>query len=164
MSRWKSFKAATNLPASRIVHHLLGCLDEDVSKLVYNETASPEIMDKLNLLKLIERVAVKPENIWVMRETLHSMKQDAGEPITSFAARLKGQARLCGFQKDTKCSVEGCEGTHNIDFTEVVVMGDIVRGLADPEIKAAILGEVEQHTVLDDLVKLIHAKEYRRVI
>ena len=54
MSRWKSFKAATNLPASRIVHHLLGCLDEDASKLVYNETASPEIMDELTLLKLID--------------------------------------------------------------------------------------------------------------
>ena len=60
MSRWKSFKAATNLPAPRIVHHLLGCLDEEVSKLVYNETASPKIMDELTLLKLIERVAVKP--------------------------------------------------------------------------------------------------------
>ena len=162
MSRWKSFKAATNLPAPRIVHHLLGCLDEEVSKLVYNETASPKIMDELTLLKLIERVAVKPENMWLMRETLHSMKQDVGEPITSFAARLKGQARLCGFTKEVGCSKDNCDGKHKLDFTEVVVMGDIVRGLADPEIKATVLGEVEQHTVLDELVKLIQAKEYGR--
>ena len=85
--------------------------------MVYNETASPEIMDELSLLKLIERVAVKPENMWIMRETLHSMKQDVGEPITSFAARLKGQARLCGFTKEVGCSKDNCDGKHKLDFT-----------------------------------------------
>ena len=92
-SRWNSFKAATNIKATKLVHQLLGCLDHNLAKLVYNECA------ELNLLKLIEKVAVKPENVWVTREKLHSMKQDVGELITSFAVRLKGQARPCGFTK-----------------------------------------------------------------
>ena len=90
------------------------------------------------------------------------MKQDVGEPIASFAARLKGKARLYGFSKEVKCEIKGCTGSTTVDFTEVVVMGDVVRGLADNEIKAAVLGEVEQWTNLEDLVSLIQAKEYGR--
>ena len=33
-----------------------------------------------------------------------------------------------------------------------------MRGLADPEIKAIVLGEVEQKTQMEDLVALIQAK------
>ena len=90
---------------------------------------------------LIEKVAIKPENIWVTREKLHSMKQDQGEPVTSFAARLKGQAQLCGFKKTVKCTRPACDQNITVDFTETVVMGDIVRGLADPEIKAIVVLE-----------------------
>ena len=152
-SRWKSFKAATNISANKLVHQLLGCLDNDLAKLVYNECADPENLDELNLLNLIEKVAVKPENVWVTREKLHSMKQDTGEPITSFAARLKSQARLCGFSKTLICKGAGCGHSNTVDFTDTIVMGDLVRGMADPEVKAIVLGEVVQHTELDELVQ-----------
>ena len=163
-SRWESFKIATNLSENKtkLPHQLLSCLENDLAKLLYNECAAPEKLGEPDLLKLIQKVAVQPENMWVTREILHSMKQDVGEPIASFAARLKGQARLCGFSKEVTCEVEGCTGSNTVDFTEVVVMGDIVRGLADNEIKAAVLGEVEQRTKLEDLVSLIQAKEYGR--
>ena len=55
---------------------------------------APEKLEEPDLFKLIQKVAVQPKNIWVTREILHSMKQDVGEPIASFAARLKGKARL----------------------------------------------------------------------
>ena len=77
------------------------------------------------------------------------MTQDAGEPITSYAARLKGQARLCGFKTSVECSARGCNTYNEIDFTDTVVMGDIVRGLADPEVKTIVLGEVEQKNGLE---------------
>ena len=41
-------------------------------------------------------------------------------------------------------------------------MGEIVRGLADADIKTVVLGEVEQKANLDDLVQLIQAKEYAK--
>ena len=117
-SRWNSFKAATNITATKLVHQLLGCL----AKLVYNECAEPEKLDELNLLKLIEKVAVKPENVWVTREKLHSMKQDVGELITSFAVRLKGQARPCGFTKTSICGNVSCGHSNTIDFTNTTGM------------------------------------------
>ena len=109
-SRWASFKVATNLTdnKTKIPHQLLGCLENDLAKLLYNECAAPEKLSEAKLLELIEKVAVQPENVWVTREILHSMKQDVGEPIASFAARLKGQARLCGFQKDVACEAWNC--------------------------------------------------------
>ena len=41
-------------------------------------------------------------------------------------------------------------------------MGELVRGLADTDIKTIVLGEVEQKTELDELIKLIQAKEYAK--
>ena len=34
-SRWRSFKVATNISGDKLVHQLLGCLDSDVTTLVY---------------------------------------------------------------------------------------------------------------------------------
>ena len=81
------FKVATNLSEniSKLPHQLLGCLENDLA---------PEKLSESELLDLIEKVAVQPENVWVTREILHSMKQDVVEPIASFAARLKGHADL----------------------------------------------------------------------
>ena len=47
-----------------------------------------------------------------------------------------------------------------MDFTDEIVMGDFVRGLADSEIKTVVLGEVEQKTNLAELITLIQTKEY----
>ena len=157
------FKSAAGIDDEKVVHQLIGCLDPDLTTLVFNENESPETLNEVDLLALIERVAVKPENVWITREKLHSMTQDAGEPITSYAARLKGQARLCGFKTSVKCIARGCNTYNEIDFTDTVVMGDIVRGLADPEVKTIVLGEVEQKTDLNELIKLIQAKEYAKL-
>ena len=62
---------------------MLGCLDSELASLVYNECAAPEALSEKDLLELIQKVGVKPENVWVVREKLHQMKQDSGEPVTS---------------------------------------------------------------------------------
>ena len=161
-AKWKSFKSAANITGEKKVHQLIGCLDHDLATLLYNENGAPEKLDELNLLDLIESVAVKPENIWVTRTKLHAMSQDSGEPVTSYAARLKGQARLCEFKKSITCEGEGCTKVTEVDFTDTIIMGELVRGLADVEVKKAVLGEVEQKTELDGLIKLIQAKEYAK--
>ena len=70
-SRWESFKVATNLNdsqnLSKLPHQLLSCLEDDLAKLVYNETASPEKLNESRLLQVIEKVAVQSENVWVTR-------------------------------------------------------------------------------------------------
>ena len=78
-SKWNSFKQAASVHSSKVVYQLIGCLDQDLATLLYNENESPETLNEDNLLRLIERVAAKPENIWLTRDNLHSMTQDSGE-------------------------------------------------------------------------------------
>ena len=55
-SKWKSFKLATNISGDKAVHQLLGCLDNDLAGLVYNEQASPQTLSEGDLLELIQKV------------------------------------------------------------------------------------------------------------
>ena len=154
-ARFTSFKIAADVPADKAVHQLLGCLDSDLLKLLYRDNAKPEGLTEENLLKLVKKIAIKSENVWCLRETLHNMKQDTGELVSNYAARLRGQARLCEYTM--VCSSNAC--TEENDFSETVIMGELVRGLADPEIKQLVLSEVDQIKDLATLVKLIEAKE-----
>ena len=76
------------------------------------------------------------------------MTQDTGEPISGFAARLKGQARLC----DYNLTCKSCSTVN--DFTDTVIMGDLVRGLADQDMKTLVLSEVVQKGDLESLISL----------
>ena len=98
------------------MHQLLGSLDNDVIMLVYNEQSLPEELSESELLELIQKVAVKPENVWRTREKLHMMVQNPSESITEFAARLKGQARLCEFNQSAVCTRVGCGSTVKMDL------------------------------------------------
>ena len=61
-----------------------------------------------------------------------------------------------------KCPSTTCNEDVTVNFIEEVVMGDLVRGLADAEVKTHVLGEVEQKTDLEELIKLVQAKEYAK--
>ena len=138
-SRWASFKATSDIDADKVVHQLLGSLETYLQRLLYRENNKPEALTEGDHLELLQQIAMKTENVWCLRENLHNMMQDTGEPVTGFAARLKGQARLCQYTLTCSC---GCNVRN--DFTDTVVMGDLVRGLSDLEIKTLILSEVEQ--------------------
>ena len=112
-SRWASFKAASDIDADKVVHQLLGSLETDLQRLLYRENNQPETLAEGALLALLQRIAVKTENVWCLREKLHNMKQNTGEPVTGFAARLKRQARLCQYILTCSC---GCNVRN--DFTD----------------------------------------------
>ena len=50
--------------------------------------------------------------------------------------RDKSQARLCGFTKTSICGNAGCGHSNTIYFTNTIMMGDLGRGMPDPEVKA----------------------------
>ena len=87
-SVFNSFKVIADVQPEKVVHQLLGCLDNDLLKLLYRESDKPENLNEEDLLRLIKHITVKSENIWCLREKLHQMTQNMGEPINNFAARL----------------------------------------------------------------------------
>ena len=58
-SVFNSFKVATDVQPEKAVHQLLGCLDNDLLKLLYRENDKPEGLSEENLLNLIKCNAVK---------------------------------------------------------------------------------------------------------
>ena len=72
-SVFKSFKVATDVRPDKAVHQLLGCLDNNLLKLLYRENDEPKGFTEENLLNLIKCIAVKSENVWCLREKLHQM-------------------------------------------------------------------------------------------
>ena len=112
-------------------------------------------MSETDLLAAIKRLAVKEESTLVHRIRLSQMTQAPGTPIRSFLASLKGQAALCQFT--AQCKVPDCQ--HQYDFSSEIIRDNLIRGIADPEILADILGDAKTDRTLEQTVDLIAQKE-----
>ena len=68
----------------------------------------------------------------VARAALYAIHQDRDEPVRTFAARARGQARTCKFTQDCpQCSIA-------VDFTDTMIRDVVTR---DQEIQQDILGD-----------------------
>ena len=84
---------------------------------------------------MMKKLAVREENTMVARVTLHNMKQDRGEPVRAYGARLRGQASVCKFtQQCTECDA-------TVHYTEAMIKDVLCRGLDDAEIQMDLLGD-----------------------
>ena len=88
----------------------------------------------------------------VARVQLQQMQQDRDEPVRAFAARLRGQAGVCNFQVECRCSAQ-------VDYSTTMIRDALIRGLADDEIRLDILGDSQQDMSLESVLKYVEAKE-----
>ena len=117
-SRWNAYdytKTTKLSGANRVIQLLESCNDQLRRDLTWNAggTLAGKTEDKV--LTAMKILAVREENVMVARVTLHNMKQDRGEPIHSYGARLRGQADVCRFtQQCTNCNAD-------VDYTEAIL-------------------------------------------
>ena len=90
----------------------------------------------------------------VSRMTLMTMTQDREEGIRNFAARLRGQAKICKFYKN--CSHDPAQA---VNYTDDMVWHALIKGLGDSDIQQDVLGHNDQDMNLEDTIKFIEAKE-----
>ena len=77
---------------------LLQCCDDQLRRdLTQNAGGTLTEKTENEVLAAMKILAVREENVMVARVTLHNMKQDRGEPIRAYGARLRGQAGVCKF-------------------------------------------------------------------
>ena len=88
----------------------------------------------------------------VSRFLLQAMHQDRDEGVRNFAARLNGQADICKYIAKCACGEE-------VNFTDQMVRDTLIRGLEDPEIRQDLLGQENQDMTLEEVLKLVEAKE-----
>ena len=126
LSRWEEYKLATRLTGMDIVMQLLECCEEPLRKDL-TRTTNGNLTDRPEeqLLSAIRLLAVREENVMVSRVLLHQMRQDNGEAIRGFAARVKGQAHVCEYI--TNC--HDCE--KSISYSDTVVRDVLILGIAD---------------------------------
>ena len=98
-TRWKMFKDGTDISNPEIVQHLFQCCDEDLGDDILK--SHPTAMDgsEQDFLYAIKRLAVIPIAVSVRRSELLSIRQDHGESIRSFYARVNGKAATCAYSK-----------------------------------------------------------------
>ena len=95
------------------------------------------------------------------RAELMKMAQTNDEPVRTFAARVKGKARICGFTTKSTCSK--CFHIQGVDYTEEVIKDVVLAGIGDSQIRTSVLDidDIEQKT-LNDLISIVEKKEKNR--
>ena len=79
--------------------------------------------------------------------------QGPDQPIQSFLANLKPIARNCKFQ--VPCPADACK--QSVDYTDKMVLQQLIYGLADEEIHRKMLAKTEM--TLEEAVKFVTAEE-----
>ena len=115
-------------------------------------------VSEVALLNAIKKLAVISTAESVRKTELLSMRQDYGQPVRSFVAKVKGKAQVSLFTKD--CPAQQCQ--QQVDFTDDIVKYVVVAGIADEEIKKDVLGHADLDTrTLNDTVSLIESHVLR---
>ena len=154
MSRWGDYVKATRLEGQDRVIQLLECCDDQLRKdLTRNAGGTLTEVTEDQVFAAMKKLAIRQENTMVARVTLHNMKQDRGEPVRAYGARLRGQASVCKFTQ--QCS--GCTAT--VDYTEAMIKDVLYRGLDDSEIQMDLLGDRNQDMTLEQVLAFVEAKE-----
>ena len=158
-TRWTLFKRGTTLSNDETVQQLFQCCDDDLGDAVLKSSPDAVYGTEDVLLAAIKQLSVTPVAISVRQADLLTCRQDHGENVRSFFAKLRGKAATCAFS--VTCSSNTCN--HITEFTDSIVKMVLVAGLVDEEIKREVLGWAELDAKdINATVKFIEAKEMAR--
>ena len=152
--RWDAYKSMANLGTTE-KSHLVDSLGDMVVSNVYGWPGSEkyEALSLGELLKEVRHLVVRSRNKLVHRLKLGSMVQDGDEPVAAFESRLKPVARTGKFQ--VECP--GCN--QKVDYTDQMVLDNLIRGLADEEVKKKVLATQKKECTLAKILQLVEAEE-----
>ena len=130
LPRWNDYFEATKVNGKDEVLRLLECCGEELHRDVTRMAGgSPTNKTAEEALAAIRTLAVREESPMVARAALYTMHQDRDEPVRTFAARARDQARTCKFTQDCpQCSTA-------VDFTDTMIRDVVTSGLDDQEIQ-----------------------------
>lgn len=159
LARWNMFKRGTRLTVGETIQQLFQCCDGDLGDNILRSNPDAIRGTEDELLAAIKRLAVTPVAISVRRSDLLSIKQDHGENVRSFYARINGKAATCAYLMN--CPSNDCNS--QVDFTDEIVKDVLISGLSDDDIRKDVLGwsDLDVKTV-KDTVTFIESKEMAR--
>ena len=142
---WGLYKSGMNIQDAQSSVYLFNCLDHNLRDDILRANPSTLIgeMSEADLTAAVKILAVKVESKLVHRIRMGQATQAPGHSIRNFHASLKGQAKLCQF----KVSCPDCQTV--VDYSEEVILDQLVRGISDREILADLLGETKSRRRLN---------------
>ena len=154
--KWSTYKAQANLTVAT-KSHLESCLGDEVTLILFGRLGQQgwDNLTEETLLDCVKDIFVKKRNRMVNRLKLHSLVQGPDEPVQQFVAKLKQVARTCKYT--IKCTADGC--TQAVDYSNEMVLDQLVRGLNDDDIQKKVLSSNEQEFNIQNVEKIIVAEE-----
>ena len=129
---WKRYKQMCKLTDPTESRNELRCTcAHEVNQLLF-DIIGPATLDTCTeneLLGYIKSVAVEGSHKEVHRQRFQALKQEEGQRITSFLAKLKSQAQLCDF--NVTCPNQQCQ--RSVSYSTNMVAGQLIAGLHNTE-------------------------------
>ena len=156
IKRWDISKKGTDIPEGQVVNQLWQCCDKDLEDDLFKYVENIDTINENDLLQAIKRLAVISTAVSVHKTELLSMRQDHGQPIRTFAAKIKGKAQVCSFSRT--CNNNNCQ--QKVDYTDDIVKYVLISGIADEDIKKDVLGcDNLDDKSLNETISIIENKE-----
>ena len=145
-----------DIPNTQLTTHLWQCCQPDLENELFKDVPDIATASEQSLLESIKRLAVISVAASVRRTEFLALHQDHGQPIRSFAAKVKGKANTCAFHKN--CTRTGCPQV--VDYTDEMVKYVILSGIVDEDIKKEVLSVPDlDNKSLNDTITIIENKE-----
>ena len=157
LEHWDRYKTMGGLTAVNVIRNeLRACCTQEVNKILFEFVGAARLSTctEDELLAHIKSVAVKSVHKEVHRMTFDNIRQNDGESITNYVARLRAQAFLCEFTVPCPCTP-----TVNVSYADEMVAQRLVAGLVNREHMNRVLSEATDLVALEDKIKRLQTLE-----
>ena len=154
ITRWEIFKSTMGIDDASS-SWLFNCLEQGLGDEVIkaNPGIQPQDMTEVILTACIKKLAVKVESKRLHRIKMNKLRQDPGVSVNNYLAALRGQSRQC--QYEVKCS--SCNA--QTDYSDEIILDQLINGLHDQDIVAALLRDEKTDRNLLETVEFIARME-----
>ena len=134
--RWATFQNNSNISDDEAAAQLFKCASIELSDLVLKMDQDITSRSVEEVLEILKSLAVIPVAKGVIRAELMKLEQKDGENFCTFAARVKGKARTCGYETEAECS---CGKTLSVSYTKEAIRDVLLAGIGDLDIRREAL-------------------------
>ena len=155
LHEWGRYTRQTGIQDVTLRDELWSCMESDLRQLAFSE--GYQAATEAELLKQIKELSVTVLHPSVHIVALHQMKQQDGETVKAFSARVKGTASNCNLTKI--CSKTGCTQTNS--FLEETCYHVVMSGISDIDLNEKVLTQAMLGNVKDlpSLLNYVAAEE-----
>lgn len=145
---WRDYKALAGVLVANANVELRKCLPPEVGLLLHKTYGQEvETQNENTLLDNIRKLTVRVRNKLAAAVELNQLRQEPDQPVETFLAKLKILARQSNLK--TQCS---CDPAREVDFSDMIVMNQLVTGVYDPDIQKELLKK--ENLTLEQAIKI----------